>query len=246
MATRLPSLRVKKQPALAGIRTTGRVNWVSVRRMPGGFLIVEDEPTLARTLARTFGRHGPVEVVHSMAAARDKLENHEEWTGVVLDLILPDGYGLDLLAQIRETHGALPVLVLTGELNRDVVNKVQTMRGEYVCKPASVDNLNPFIQRALAQERVDDAAIGQRIEHLARQLKLTRRETELLTLSVDGLSRKELADALGVAENTVKAQIRSLLKKSGARSLATLAQKVIKGATRDTVPPPGGPATPTD
>jgi len=35
----------------------------------------------------------------------------------------------------------------------------------------------------------------------------------------------------------VKAQIRSLLKKSGARSLATLAQKVIKGATRDTVPP---------
>jgi DNA-binding NarL/FixJ family response regulator len=172
-----------------------------------------------------------------MAAARDQLESQPEWTGVVLDLILPDGYGLDLLAEIRQIHGELPVLVLTGELNRDVVNKVQTMRGEYVCKPASADNLNPFIQRALAQERVDDAAIGQRIEHLARQLKLTRRETELLTLSVDGLSRKELADALGVAENTVKAQIRSLLKKSGARSLATLAQKVIKGATRDTVPP---------
>ncbi len=205
--------------------------------MPGGFLIVEDEPTLARTLARTFGRHGPVEVVHSMAAARETLKTHEAWTGVVLDLILPDGYGLDLLSEIRQNHGGLPVLVLTGELNRDVVNKVQTMRGEYVCKPASADNLNPFIQRALAQERVDDAAIGQRIEHLARQLKLTRRETELLTLSVDGLSRKELAQALGVAENTVKAQIRSLLKKSGARSLATLAQKVIKGATRDTSPP---------
>jgi DNA-binding NarL/FixJ family response regulator len=201
--------------------------------MPGGFLIVEDEPTLARTLARTFGRHGPVEVVHSMAAAREQLQAHEEWTGVVLDLILPDGYGLDLLAEIRQGHGALPVLVLTGELNRDVVNKVQTMRGEYVCKPASADNLNPFIQRSLAQERVDDAAIGQRIEHLARQLKLTRRETELLTLSVD---------ALGVAENTVKAQIRSLLKKSGARSLATLAQKVIKGATRDSVLPEAGPA----
>ena len=70
--------------------------------MPGGFLIVEDEPTLARTLARTFGRHGPVEVVHSMAAARDQLENHAEWTGVILDLILPDGYGLDLLAEIRQ------------------------------------------------------------------------------------------------------------------------------------------------
>ena len=203
----------------------------------GGFLIVEDEPTLARTLARTFGRHKPVEVVHDMASARKKLEEDTEWTGVVLDLVLPDGYGLDLLAEIRQTQGALPVLVLTGELNRDVVNRVQTLRGEYVCKPASADNLNPFIQRSLAQARVDDAAIGQRIEHLARQLKLTRRETELLTLSVDGLSRRELAKSLGVAENTVKAQIRSLLKKSGARSLATLAQKVIKGAAHDSVPP---------
>lgn len=205
--------------------------------MSGGFLIVEDEPTLARTLARTFGRHRPVDVVHGMQAARDKLEEEGDWTGVVLDLILPDGYGLDLLAEIRESHGGLPVLVLTGELNRDVVNRVQTLRGEYVCKPASAENLNPFIQRALAQERVDDAAIGRRIEHLARQLKLTRRETELLTLSVDGLSRRELAKSLGVAENTVKAQIRSLLKKSGARSLATLAQKVIKGAAHDSVPP---------
>lgn len=210
--------------------------------MSGGFLIVEDEPTLARTLARTFGRHRPVDVVHGMQAARDKLREEGEWTGVVLDLILPDGYGLDLLAEIRESHGGLPVLVLTGELNRDVVNRVQTLRGEYVCKPASAENLNPFIQRALAQERVDDAAIGRRIEHLARQLKLTRRETELLTLSVDGLSRRELAQALGVAENTVKAQIRSLLKKSGARSLATLAQKVIKGAAHDSVPPPSAGA----
>lgn len=206
--------------------------------MSGGFLIVEDEPTLARTLARTFGRHRPVDVVHGMQAAREKLEEDRDWTGVVLDLILPDGYGLDLLAEIRQSHGGLPVLVLTGELNRDVVNRVQTLRGEYVCKPASADNLNPFIQRALAQERVDDAAIGRRIEHLARQLKLTRRETELLTLSVDGLSRRELAKALGVAENTVKAQIRSLLKKSGARSLATLAQKVIKGAAHESAPPP--------
>lgn len=173
-----------------------------------------------------------------MAAAREMLDGGRDWTGVVLDLILPDGYGLDLLADIRKEQGALPVLVLTGELNRDVVNKVQTLRGEYVCKPASAENLNPFIQRALAQESVDDAAIGQRIEHLARQLRLTRRETELLTLSVDGLSRKQLAEALGVAENTVKAQIRSLLKKSGARSLATLAQKVIKGAVRESSPPP--------
>jgi DNA-binding NarL/FixJ family response regulator len=143
--------------------------------------------------------------------------------------VLPDGFGLDLLEELRNNNNPIPVLVLTGELNRDVVNRVQALRAEYVCKPASNENLQPFIQHALASERVGDETISKRIEQLSRQLGLTRREAELLTHAVEGLSRRDLARALGVAENTVKAQIRSLLKKSGARSIATLAQQVLRG-----------------
>ncbi|MCA9528520.1 MAG: response regulator transcription factor [Myxococcales bacterium] len=202
--------------------------------MAGGFLIIEDEPGLARSLARQLIRHRPVSVVHSLAEARDKLRSKPEWTGVVLDLVLPDGHGLDLLAEIRENHrGCLPVLVLTGELNREIVNRVQSLRAEYVCKPASADNLLPFIERSLAQERVGNEAVGASVTSIAARFKLTRRETELLSLAVDGLSRRELAEALGVRENTVKAQVRSILKKSGARSIATLAQDVLKGSVRE-------------
>ena len=47
---------------------------------------------------------------------------------------------------------------------------------------------------------------------------LTRRETEVLALVVDGLTNKEIAVRLGVSEETVKVHIRHLLAKLDARS----------------------------
>lgn len=197
--------------------------------MSAGFLIIEDEPSVARSLSRYFRKHRPVTLASSLGEARNALSDGRVWSGIVLDLVLPDGSGIELLEELRNKHVGTPVLVITGEFNRDIVNKAQSLRAEYVCKPASAENLAPFIQTALARERVGDETIGTRIDGLTKQLGLTKRESELLSLACDGLSRRDLADKLGVAENTVKAQIRSLLKKSGARSLATLAQQVLRG-----------------
>jgi len=197
--------------------------------MSAGFLIVEDEPPLARTLGRQLERHRAVRITHSLDDARKALAEQSAWTGILLDLILPDGSGLDLLEEIRDSDSLVPVLVLTGEIERDLINRAQRLGASYVVKPASMDNIERFVRQAIAQEPVEDAEIAQRIDHLAQRIGLTRRERQLLALSVNGLSRRQLADTLGVAENTVKAQIRSLLKKSGARSLATLAQQVLRG-----------------
>jgi DNA-binding NarL/FixJ family response regulator len=197
--------------------------------MTGGFLIVEDEPTLARALWREFRRHRYAEVVHSLGEARVALRDRDDWSGLVLDLVLPDGHGLDLLQQIRPTHPSLPVLVLTGELRPDLINQVQVHRAEYVCKPATPENLRSFIRSALTQESIDDGSISRRVETVSLRWGLTVRESEVLALAVEGLTRRELAHNLGVMENTVKAQIRSLLRKSGARNLSSLVQDLIRG-----------------
>ncbi len=197
--------------------------------MPGGFLIVEDEPTLARALFREFRRHREVEIVHRISDARTLLAERGDWTGLVLDLVLPDGYGLDLLAEVRPDHPFLPVLVLTGELRPDVINQVQLLRAEYVCKPADRENLRSFIRSALAAESVDDENIGRRVESAARRFALTHREAEILALAAEGLARREVARHLGVTENTVKAQIRAVLKKSGAKTIQSLVQDIIRG-----------------
>ena len=197
--------------------------------MSAGFLIVEDEAPLARTLARQLERHRSVRIAHDLGAARAALGEQPHFTGILLDVILPDGSGLDLLEEIRRSDSLVPVVVLTGELDREFINRAQRLGAHYVCKPASTANIDRFAQQAMAQEPVADVEIAQRIDHLAQRIGLSKKERQVLALSVNGLSRRELASALGVAENTVKAQIRSLLKKSGARSLATLAQQVIRG-----------------
>jgi DNA-binding NarL/FixJ family response regulator len=199
--------------------------------MTGGFLIVEDEPTLARSLWREFRRHRHAEVVHSIADARVALADRDDWTGLVLDLVLPDGHGLDLLESIRPAYPSLPVLVLTGELRPDLINRVQLLRAEYLCKPATPEHLRSFVRSALTQESLDDDSISRRVESASAKWGLTVREAEVLALAMEGLTRRELARNLGVMENTVKAQIRSVLKKTGARSLSSLAQEIIRGLT---------------
>lgn len=197
--------------------------------MAGGFLIVEDEYVLARALAREFRRHHAVEVVHRIGEARALLDERAAWTGLVLDLVLPDGYGVDLLAEIRPEHPNLPVLVLTGELKAGVINRVQQLRAEYVCKPADPENLRSFIRSALASEVTDQRSLRYRIESAAGRLRLTQREAEILALASEGFCRREVARHLGVSENTVKTQIRGVLEKSGARTLQSLVHEIIRG-----------------
>ncbi len=197
--------------------------------MSRAFLVVEDEAPLARALTRQLEEHRPVVWASSLAEAREALFRRDDWAGVLLDLILPDGHGLDLLEEIRERRPLLPVVVLTGELRPELVNRVQALDAAYVCKPANRENVERFVRSALGAEPLETDEVTRRIDRLMGDVGLTRREAQLLGYAVDGLSRRQLAETMGVAENTVKAQIRSILRKTKARSIATLAQSVLRG-----------------
>jgi DNA-binding NarL/FixJ family response regulator len=197
--------------------------------MGTGFLIVEDDTTFAQSLARRIGTFAPSQVVHTLADARAAIAENGRFDGLVLDLVLPDGLGLDLLREVRAEGRDVPVLVLTGELDRALVNTTQLLRAEYVCKPATDENLRPFLKAALARARVEDGLVAERIQRLAAKAGLTERECDVLAKATGGPSRRQLARVLGVSENTVKAQIRSILRKTGARSLATLIQQLLRG-----------------
>lgn len=110
-------------------------------------LLVEDEPEMAQLIVAALGRQGMV-VDHAptLAYAREALSAgvHD---AVVLDRRLPDGDGLELLADLRrargpETQGAVPVIVLSalGTLD-DRVQGLDTGADDYLAKPFSVDEL---------------------------------------------------------------------------------------------------------
>jgi two-component system response regulator QseB len=105
-------------------------------------LLVEDNPTLAASLAKGLREDGyEVELVTTLADARRRLER-PDLDAIVLDLGLPDGDGLDLLVELRDRGAVLPVLVLTArDAVRSRVTALENGADDYLVKPFQYDEL---------------------------------------------------------------------------------------------------------
>jgi DNA-binding NtrC family response regulator len=91
----------------------------------------------------------PTVVVGSVSEAQAALDT-QHFDAFIVDHRLPDGSGLELLAEVRIRSGKNPVLLLTGELDGDIVERARELEAEYVGKPASAKQLEGFVQRAKA------------------------------------------------------------------------------------------------
>ena len=107
-------------------------------------LIIEDEPDIRRNLEYNLGREGfSASSVGSLDEANEKLKS-KKFDLILLDLMLPDGSGLDLCKKIKsnsETE-ATPIIILTAK--DDEVDKVvgfELGADDYVTKPFSVREL---------------------------------------------------------------------------------------------------------
>ena len=112
--------------------------------MSNKVLVIEDEPDIRKTLEYNLSREGyKVESCGSIEEANTFLEN-PSYSIIILDLMLPDGSGLDLCRQIKSnsTTQEIPILILTAK--DDEVDKVvgfELGADDYVTKPFSVREL---------------------------------------------------------------------------------------------------------
>ena len=117
-------------------------------------LIVEDEALLRTTLRRRLEQFG--HVVHeapTIAEGRDHLVRHQPDL-VLLDLLLPDGNGLDFLAEQREALAESLILVMTGTGQiEDAVRAMKLGALDFLQKPVVHNELLILIERALKRRR---------------------------------------------------------------------------------------------
>jgi FixJ family two-component response regulator len=197
---------------------------------PGHFLVVEDDHGNAQTLMRLLRRFRATDVADSVWEARHVLFARKRWTGVVVDIGLPDGSGLDVASHVRKHFPLLPVLMLTGRNDRVAINRAHELRAEYVVKPATEADLFGFIRRAVAFERVPDERLSWLIEELARNCELTPRETDVVAAVMANTPRERLLEQFQVTGNTLKSLVRHILRKTGHDSLDDLAKSLLYGA----------------
>lgn len=119
-------------------------------------LILDDDPQMGRAVARAMSPLGEPRVATSCAGARELLADPSGLVAAVLDLELPDGLGIEVVDELRKKDLHLPILMLSGTHERDVVNQAQERGAEFAYKPFGPENLRSFVDRA-ARARVTNA-----------------------------------------------------------------------------------------
>lgn len=147
-------------------------------------LVVEDERKVGGFVAQALAEQAyATRVVGSCAAARDALAEGP-CDAVVLDLGLPDGDGLDLLAEWRAAGFNEPVLILSArDAVADRIAGLNRGADDYLPKPFSVDELVARVRSLLRRHAGAKATVlnhrGLRLDLLARELRVDGRAVEL-------------------------------------------------------------------
>jgi len=191
---------------------------------------VTESDFLAESMLEFMQRYGVTRHVKTIEEAEGSLAGKQAWAGVVIDVQNPQGSKLQMLHAFRAAHPMIPVLTLCNNLTADLVNQCQADRMELICAPPSDTNLKSFVLRAMASECVPGDHLASFLDRLARSKRLTPREAQLMTFALGDDSRARIQQRLGITENTLKTQIRGLLRKCGQRSLEGLAKNVLRQA----------------
>jgi len=130
----------------------------------------------------------------------------------VLDIMLPDGSGLDFLAELRQVCDA-PVLFLTAKTERsDVLNGLRAGGNDYITKPYDIDE---FCMRVMSFLSLARSRRGRNAAYLTDDFHLNKQELEIAIFVANGKPNKEIADIVFLSESRVKACISTVYRKLG-------------------------------
>jgi DNA-binding NarL/FixJ family response regulator len=196
-------------------------------------LIVEDHPVVAEGLKALLEDYADLSVVGSAGSVAETVPALSEACPdvAVVDFHLPDGTGADAAERIRARCPKTAIVFLTADASDErLLEAIEAGANSYLLKSvsgaaiieairatAAGETLIPVgtIASALAERSKIARERARRAELLA---SLTPREKEILTLMIDGIDNRAVAERLHISYATVRTHVRSILGKLNARS----------------------------
>lgn len=204
------------------------IEWLSMR-----VLVIEDNPLTAKTLVDGLRPSYVVETANNLHLALQKISNNS-YDIVLLDVLLPDGNGIEFCKTLRKNHPTLHILMLSAK--DAVVNKVNAFHAgadEYMTKPFSFEELfarmKLISQRKTTKTPLKPTVFNISLDYQQRRafrdgkdVKLNKKEFDILEILAENrgkiLTRGVIMEKIwssntNISFNTIDAHVKNLRKK---------------------------------
>jgi PAS domain S-box-containing protein len=198
---------------------------------PVRVLLVEDHAAVREAIASALERDSGMRVVAQAASLREARAKLDDVDVAVVDLGLPDGYGADLIGDLRQANPGAQALVLSATLDRaELARAIEAGAAGALSKSANFDEVIGAVRRVHAGEMLLSIEEIVELLHLAGRRRerehadreaiagLTPREREVLQAVAEALDAQQIAERLSISIRTERNHVASILTKLGVHS----------------------------
>ena len=192
---------------------------------PGLFVVVTGSGHCSTTqsIRRFVGRYRAT-AIRTPVRAEQELRESDGWMGMLIAEDVVESTIFELLEVARGRSPMIPVAIMLSDAGAAKI----PAHVERLMAPLQPTQLTHFIQHAIAQEMIPCRASVDALVAFALRHNLTIRESEVLSAAIAGIDRQTYLEATGIAENTRKRQVRSLLRKCGHSGVERAAISVLR------------------
>ena len=192
-------------------------------------LIADDHALFRRGLNMVLESEAGIDVVAEAEDGEDAVAKAEEFAPdvVLMDVRMPRLSGIEATRKIRDIIPTARILMLTvSDEEEDLYEAVKAGANGYLLKEISIEEVADAIRSVVQGQSLISPSMASKLLNefntLAKQAdekprlqapRLTTRELEVLKLVAQGMSNRDVAEALFIAENTVKNHVRNILEK---------------------------------
>lgn len=189
--------------------------------------LMDDHEVVREGVRQLLEVSGEIEVVGEASSCADALSRIPATRPhvAILDVQLPDGSGVEVCREIRNDHADIACLMLTSFSDEEALfQSIMAGAAGYVLKQIRGNDLVATVRRVASGESlIDPAVTGRLLERLRhpqpeedpRLASLTKLERVILDHVAEGLTNRQIAGRVNLAEKTVKNYVSSILMKLG-------------------------------
>ena len=196
-------------------------------------LLVDDHRMFLEGLNSIFSDSEEISVVNWVTSGEEAIEclSRDDVHIVVTDINMPGMSGVELNQEIKKKWPVVKTLMLSTESNPNTIQKLaQSNADGYLLKNAEKDELvtaikgiqngDKYFSREVQHKLTESVFSNQ--SSAKKNLRLSKREKEVLVLIGDELTAEEIAEKLCISQHTVNSHRKNLLSKLGAKNTAGL------------------------